>query len=677
MGLQLITACLVTCLLLYLPGFVCLYRRGGLIRSLFFAPIVSIALYAILGIALGALRVFTTAEMLVIFAFAISLCIGTVRNIIRSNQVGSKGDGTLSLATLKIALIACAFTGIALYMIFYSRFAFGKEVIQGFDTVYHVNLVRSFIQSGNYSVLNSSTYIDSVAPIGIGAAFYPAGWHILVALTSELVSLSIAGAVNIVNLCIAGVVFPANVVAFLSLVFIEDRHLVRYGVIAVCVFLAFPWLLLLKGEQLPQLASFVMVSASAAVFISAEQSAGGSTKACISNLVLFAVSLFALLVLQTNAVFTVGIICLFYMLKRINEGSLFSFSINRHRKVACFGVFLAALVIWFFISRLGFMRGIVEYNWPSSATAIQAFVNFFTLAFNEGTFAQVILGLIVFLGFARSVLSRRYRWLGALTVFFGVIYVVAVSSEGPVKHFLAGFWYTDPLRLGAMAVIAFLPLACLGFDTLFRVGAAAMRAFLISDTFDQRRRLPEWFSVGLYSVACIALCLFPNYSIQGHGDVTTPFGYFRAEIWRLSRETYPNILDSAEAEQISAINDLVEGSLVINIPDDGSSFCYGLFGMNMYYHRNYCDDKSETEVSKIIRKQLDEYASNEDVRQAVRTIGAKYVLQLDNGDAEISTTFHTFKWEDWDGILEINENTPGFKLIYESGDVRLFEIMDI
>ena len=119
---------------------------------------------------------------------------------------------------------------------------------------------------------------------------------------------------------------------------------------------------------------------------------------------------------------------------------------------------------------------------------------------------------------------------------------------------------------------------------------------------------------------------------------------------------------------------------MLNNPEDGSIFGYSVYGLNMYYRNCYTPSpETETEASYLVRTKLNEYSSNPEVQSAVRSIGAKYVLQLDSGDssAEYRIAYVTNNFDEWGGINAIDENTPGFELIASVDDIRLYKILDI
>lgn len=120
-----------------------------------------------------------------------------------------------------------------------------------------------------------------------------------------------------------------------------------------------------------------------------------------------------------------------------------------------------------------------------------------------------------------------------------------------------------------------------------------------------------------------------------------------------------------------------DGSLIINVPDDGSAFSFAADGLRTYYRytREY-DVSYETSESRIIRNSLRNIADNQYVQDAVRSIGAQYVLQLDQGEPGIESP-HLFTYENgkkWRGIDGIRDDTPGFEVVLAEDDMRLYKI---
>ena len=82
------------------------------------------------------------------------------------------------------------------------------------------------------------------------------------------------------------------------------------------------------------------------------------------------------------------------------------------------------------------------------------------------------------------------------------------------------------------------------------------------------------------------------------------------------------------------------------------------------------------ELPTQVRMSLDEYASDSEVRDAVASTGARYVLVLDmDGERTDERRFlSSYYPEQWEGINELTDDTPGFKVLLAEGDMRLYEL---
>lgn len=140
-----------------------------------------------------------------------------------------------------------------------------------------------------------------------------------------------------------------------------------------------------------------------------------------------------------------------------------------------------------------------------------------------------------------------------------------------------------------------------------------------------------------------------------------------------------SVYDDEEKSFVQKVMQIVpEGSLVINVPDDGSAFAFAADGLRTYfrYTREY-DVLGETSESVVIRNGLCDLEGDEAVREAVSSIGAQYVLQLDQGQPGVSRDYlFTYgNGEQWQGIDAIRDDTPGFEVVLAEGDMRLYRIV--
>lgn len=131
-----------------------------------------------------------------------------------------------------------------------------------------------------------------------------------------------------------------------------------------------------------------------------------------------------------------------------------------------------------------------------------------------------------------------------------------------------------------------------------------------------------------------------------------------------------------------ALQAIPEGSTVANIPYDGSVFAHPFNDLNTLYRANTSVPSStESEESQKIRKQLKDIHSDETVREAADTLGLRYVLILGteeyalSSDGILSSTYNAFCVDDWKGLLDITDDTPGFEVVLADGDMRLYKII--
>lgn len=63
-----------------------------------------------------------------------------------------------------------------------------------------------------------------------------------------------------------------------------------------------------------------------------------------------------------------------------------------------------------------------------------------------------------------------------------------------------------------------------------------------------------------------------------------------------------------------------EGALVINVPSDGSCWSYGVEGINTYFRRSSDNGRGGAEESKILRTQLRDISTSEEVQRLVNDL---------------------------------------------------------
>lgn len=670
MWVSFVAAVLAVLFVIYIPGaFFLRSLRLSFLKSVLCAPLATIAIYAMLGVLYSILGV--PASWMSVFAPILVLAVlaGFLRYTLKryrvSHSAGKADDGVVrckskwNIATL---LFYVAFSAVLLWAFWLRYLAEPSFLISGFDAVYHVNLVRSFIEAQDYSMLHTTLYADVSFDNGNGPGFYPAAWHTIAALVMSLLNIDLAVVVNALNYSIGAVIFPSAVFFLMRSLFKEEKTIVLCGGVVALAFYAFPWLVIVRGEQFPQLLSFSLVPLMLGCFVLVLRAIEGR-RPLVGLIVVILLGFVSLAASQPNTVFTVGMFAAFVLFVAIPR--LFkSGTETQKRRLLVFWARIAFVVVmvvlWGALYAAPFMKSVVSFTWDATMD-VRSAIETALLGGFEAPYPQPILALFVLIGFV--VLWRKgAAWLSLLYGVVVAMYVVDVSTEGFLKHFLCGFWYTDPNRIAAMCALFGIPLAAVGLgETCAFVGRCVKRA--------TTRKAACLLAQATLVLAFIAA----NYALQSvtFGRAECPFDAFRHAIAAQNQPDAPNILEQKELSFARKAEALIpEGSVVLNNPDDGSAYLYGLDNLNLYYRR----EVGHSVESELLRDRLSFLGDDEEIRRVVEQEGISYIILLDHGDGEDKTVFHTYtedKWKDWNNITEA---TPGFDLLLHEDDMYLYKI---
>lgn len=683
MWLSFALACLFLTAALYMPGVLVLAASGRAGRSAWlFAPCVSVFFCLVIVFVCSFAGIHVTGWLLTLSVSGIALISAGALLLIRRYRRG--WDVVDSPPTTKQDtwqkrmkrcfsaqwdLIAYLVVGIVVTgFVFVKSLNTPESFVELSDNLFHLHLIQSYVDSGNWSPLAAVIYPENA---GTNISFYPSVLHILAALVQTVFSVNAPFAENVVLTTVMGVVFPLSMLAFMRVLFPGNMRAVIYGSFVVLGFAAFPWMLLVFSPLNANIVSLSFAPLVLVVFILALQS-GITRMERLFFIVLFILGLAVLVFAQTSACFSIGLILLPYIATRI-----WSASIARPRKLRILFVtafLVAAALLWTICFKLPFMQATVNYTWKSFSNPSLAVMDILLLAFKD-SYGQVFLGLMVLIGIASFVYAHKRRWLVWSYGILMVIYLVCALTDGPIKQFLAGFWYTDGYRIAATAVICAIPMAASG---LFHT--EKFLTYVIDGYFKSRylKRTSQTLAVVAIVGALIIANYYPTYLFPGTGsEVRTAIGQVTQAIERANNGESEQIYTLEEREFVEKASELIEDdALVLNAPGDGSSFAYGVNGVNVAYRQWNAAESLGGYASRYpeLRENLDEIATNEEVQSEVEEAGAKYVLILENTTDIGRYCNYFYSDEDWVGLLNVDEGTPGFKLLLRDGDMRLYEI---
>lgn len=683
---------------LYAPGFFFLrvFRvRGGV--ALCCAPVLTVTLYAAItallpyfGIAASWATVFLPCALLAVLADAV-MRTRSAAGAVRCFGIANFGRSFRRVVDEEWFVIALyVIVGLAVVGVVFVKNLDGPDsFLQAWDNSHHLSSIRAFVESGNYSMFATTSYATpldrSFTPWPGEAAFYPSAWHCLGALVVSATGASAALAANAVNALVVALVLPLSSALLMERLFPGQRGIVRCGAFVSLAFATFPWGFLTFGPLYPNLLSYVLLPLAAVSFMSIFDE-GLSARERSARAALLVVSIAALACAQPNAVFSAGVfLAPFCVAVAAKASRMLAFAKRRPRRAAwACGIAAAAAIalVWWALFHAPFLQDVIWFDWPAKEEPEQAFANIALLSFSYAP-AQLLLSAFVLCGLICALADSRFRWFACSFLLAVFICYIDLAYDGPIKHLLAGFWYTDQLRTGSMAALFAMPLAALGLRHSIRFAAGLLNRFVASSG---GRATPYVASTALLALVCAAL-YYPSYDMPGHHHVETGFGAIRDRIEDQNSVVKMNYLDAAEKEFVKQAAAIVPADQpIINSPDDGSIFLYGYEGMRTYYRylTGYSPESGESRESALIRSELYRIAEDEAVRNAVRSIGAEYVLVLDQGkDEDLGSDQERRRFvlkddidnELWSGIRAIDDATPGFETVLSEGDMRLYRIV--
>ena len=683
MTLQFCLALLAGLLLLAVPGLLVL-------RALAMPPLVlicctppvSLALYVTCGTVLGRAHIFGPAAVLIsslLLALGLSLALSRILN------QGAPPRRCLTKSELMRVLLYAAVGLVTMCLVFVRTMHGLDSFVQYDDNATHLGMVASMVDGGNYSILSTSQYPASLPTEQVpweDASFYPNAWHVIAALSCSIVGTSAPIAENATNLAFTAVVFPLGTLVFLDSLFPKKPTISVAGAFVCLASAAFPLRMLTVHGPFPNVAAFCLVPSVCTLFL-ASFPLDGPRRICPKMLVAFALASSGMAVAHPNAIFTCIILLAPYLVLQLipvwttrgcpngkaNEG-LKTLSLQLI-------TLMVLTFIWVFAQRLPMFFSVVNFVWEvqiDPASLVASVVNGGYLI----RLPQYVLAALVAIGFGRCARERSMRWIVVSYLAVCALFVLGLSLDFVARRSVTGFWYNDPERIAAMLAIASIPLSASGLDWI---------AHLIACIAQRLHPFPmTLFPVA--STTCIILLAIPfslaNYYaeklplIGGNSENAFTFAKYQAGgVYGFGSE---QVYTADERSFVGRVKELIpEGSLVINLPSDGSVFAYAADGLNVYYKSDNPDD--ETSESRLIRTGLVDIATDTAVAQAVKETGAQYVLLLDPGDLDVRasqavTPLGTYLGEDWRGLL-IDDETPGFTCLLAKGDMRLYKISSI
>lgn len=534
------------------------------------------------------------------------------------------------------------------------------------DTTFHLSCAKAMLDSGRFSILHASEYPD-LMNTGQGI-FYPAAWHIITAVAGGLSNTNIVVAHNAINFIICAFVYPLSTWLFLSSVFKNDKSIIYAGGITCSLFSYFPWAFLIVGQFDSNLLSNALLPGFLFTFYQLITNDCLSSKTSIEKpkvktpspsactIIFLLISFIALVGSQTNAIFSAGVICI-PLIVQFSWKTAGRYTDRNDLRFLASALTLGLIVsLWLLVYSLPFIQPIVSVYREPTATPLEAIKNILLFKLGKPTNAQPILGLLVVIGFVVAFANTRYRWVSISYVLIAAIAFACMTLNHPLRQLICGFWYSGIIRLDGVLAITAAPLAAIGLYKIFNL---IIRSLLNRD----RIRLGDLL-IPVFILAAVVLIVFA-YPITFLFSKNN-YRYLCEQIQVNYSLTSGVSISPEERKFVDKVKQIVGNETVINIPSDGSIWLYASDDINVISRQFYSTPYKEYELFKT---SLCKASESNEVTEAINDTRSRYVLILDE-----TVNVGYFDPNEWKGILDITDDTPGFTCLISDGDMRLYQI---
>lgn len=332
---------------------------------------------------------------------------------------------------------------------------------QTFDNVFHLNAIRYIVDTGSAS----SMTLNSMTGVGAGAGFYPAAWHDIVALVVNSTGASIPASINVVNLVVASLLWPAGCI-FLAHTILGNRPAVSLitGVLSAA-FGAFPMSLLDFGVLYPNFLGNALLPSALALGIQALRLSRQRSRFMTLDLLLLLAVVPGITLAHpssTMALLALMVPPLLYVWGRSTVGMTSLQGRRRWLGLATMAtVLVAGTVVLLLFWKIARPPEVAAF-WPPVETTGRAIGEVIS---SSGIGRSVAWAVMVFavLGLFRMILERNQLWVVGIYGVGAALFVVVSSFPfGGLRTFVSGVWYNDPPRLAALLPLVTLPLATRG-----------------------------------------------------------------------------------------------------------------------------------------------------------------------------------------------------------------------
>lgn len=518
------------------------------------------------------------------------------------------------------------------------------ELVDSTDAVAHLNRIRAFLDTANFSSLRAPSY--------------PSGFHDIAATAMQVLPrLDIVEAANLTALTTAAVIWPLGCVALARQCFGRSPVVLLGAGLASATFTSFPFILLGWGVLWPNLLATALLPG---VLVPALVATGTlPATAQLTRPVAGAAALLAvpgLTLSHPNGLVSLAMIVALGLMTAAGNRALHSSGRPRARALALLAALVTAvgagLVVVPRLSRQ--VADTQSYDFAAAQPVGAALADGLLLSLQVGGPPWGLL-LVVLAGGVACALRPERRWIVVTHLACLVLFALAATSRTPFGVLLTGYWYNDKVRLAALATVPALLLAVAGIAVL----ASGLQRALTAHTRSARpgagatRVLPS-------AVVTSALVLF----------VVATVGLDHAETTGLTARYYrppqPDrvLLTAAENADLAHLAaHIPEGVVTAGVPANGSSFLYAFHDRPVLFDSLLLNPDPD---SALIAMHLKDVLRRGDVCAALRRMNVQYAVT--------GPVRYWLSLSDRTTGLAALGGTTGFEEVDRAGRYRLYRI---
>jgi len=498
------------------------------------------------------------------------------------------------------------------------------ELVDSPDAVYHLGRIKTFLETGNFSIANPT--------------FYPNGFHSWIA-TSLLPGVAdVLPGTNVATIVLAALVWPVGCVALVRHALGTSRLVTYAAGFASAAFIAFPTILLGWGVLWPNLMATALTPGALALMLQAARSGR------IGQWLAFGAALPGLALIQPNALVALVLFALvWFVTARVRAGLLHHVSwwvVARDLAiVAVVGV--AGLVAAPVVSAQ--LASTQSYEWKDRVSVWTALVE---VVGGRLQIPDVLWGLVLLIALGIGWIALRARAALPVVAMWGavvVLYVMAASSTMSWTSLITGYWYNDKVRLASLAAVPGV--------VLVAAAAPALRELL--------RKVPGLGSRPVV-VGLVAVLVIPVLTLGLNGATRERMltGFFQPD------DPKKVILSFEAQDSLRRLNALIPpGEGVVGRPENGSPLMWPLFGTNTLY-RSIPIPTTGDEI--VIGTGFDDMANRPDVCAAMARHDIRWAID--------STHVYWLDRPERSSGLKDLANVDGVEPVRTDGDYTLYRV---